>query len=72
MRICDGLCEAGLETAVAYQGEGHAPIATATWARAVRASKQTPLYSTDWENGPSRKVAAKLNLAPYAEDLAID
>ena len=40
----------------------------AAWARAVREIGAEPLYSTSWDNTPSRSVARKLNLIPYAAD----
>lgn len=58
--------EAGVETAPAYRGRGYAPRLTSAWARAVRASGRTPLYSTSWSNTASLSVAAKLKLVPYA------
>lgn len=55
-----GAAAAGLETAVAYRGRGHATRATAGWARAIRASGREPGYSTAWSNLASRAVARRL------------
>ena len=64
--------EAGVETAAAFRGRGHAPRVTAAWANAVRGIGLVPLYSTDWENGPSLAVARKLELIPFATDWSIE
>ena len=64
--------EAGVETAAAFRGRGHAPRVTAAWANAVRGIGLVPLYSTDWENGPSLAVARKLELIPFAIDWSIE
>ena len=69
VRIAGGVHEAGLETAAAYRGQGLAPRVTAAWANAVRTAGDEPLYSTSWENAASRRVAEKLGLIPYGEDL---
>lgn len=63
--------EAGLETAVAYRGRGYAVLAVAGWAAAVRQRGWLPLYSTDWENHASQRVAQKLGLVCYGEDWSI-
>lgn len=63
--------EAGLETLEPFRGRGYAASAVAAWARAVRAQARTPLYSTAWDNLPSRAVARKLGLVLYAADLTI-
>ena len=70
-RRSDVAAEAGLETATAFRGLGHAPRVTAAWAVAVRASGRTPLYSTSMNNGPSLAVARKLGLRTYATDWSI-
>jgi len=63
--------EAGLETAIGFRGRGFAPRVSAAWALAVRASGQTPLYSTDWTNTASLAVARKLRLETYAVDWSL-
>jgi hypothetical protein len=61
--------EAGAETAPGFRGRGLATRAVAAWARAVAASGKAPLYSTEFSNGASRAIAARLGLTPYAVDL---
>jgi RimJ/RimL family protein N-acetyltransferase len=61
--------EAGIETAPGFRGRGLATRAVAAWARAVAAEGKAPLYSTEFRNRPSRAVAARLGLTPYAVDL---
>jgi hypothetical protein len=61
--------EAGVETAPAHRGQAHAPHVVAAWARAVREAGREPLYSTSWENAPSRAVARRLGLVPFGSDL---
>lgn len=61
--------EAGVETRPRDRGRGHAPRVVAAWARAVRAGGGEPMYSTSWDNRPSRAVARKLGLVAYGEDL---
>ena len=63
--------EAGVETATAYRGRGHAAQVVAAWARAVRAMGAMPLYSTSWTNTASRAVARKLGLTHFGSDLHI-
>jgi hypothetical protein len=63
--------EAGVETHPTFRGRGHAAIATAAWACAMRARGVIPLYSTSWRNTASRRVAAKLGLIQYGASLAI-
>ena len=64
--------EAGLETAPAYRGQGFARLAVAGWAAAVRQRGWLPLYSTDWENHASQRVATQLGLVCYGEDWSIN
>ncbi|HEY6176991.1 MAG TPA: GNAT family N-acetyltransferase [Kofleriaceae bacterium] len=63
--------EAGVETHAAFRGRGHAAMATAAWARAVRAHGLVPLYGTSWRNHASQRVAAKLGLIRVAASLGI-
>jgi hypothetical protein len=65
-RRSDTAALAGLETAAAFRGRGHAARATAAWALAIRETGRTPLYSTAWDNAASLQVTRKLNLAAYA------
>jgi hypothetical protein len=67
-RLSHEAAEAGLETAEPYRGRGLAPLVTAGWALAIRASGRTPLYSTAWTNHASRAVARKLGLTAYASN----
>jgi len=66
-----GAVEAGIETAPGHRGRGHAARAVAGWARAVRALGLEPLYSTSWQNRPSLRLAGRLGLIAYGEDLEI-
>lgn len=59
---------AGVETATAYRGQGLALEAVRAWAAAVQASGRLALYSTEWTNEASRRVAAKLDAFEYGED----
>ena len=69
VRKTDVAHEAGVETAEGYRGRGYAGRVVTAWADAVDALGAVPLYSTSWENGPSRHVASKLGLVQYGEDL---
>lgn len=60
--------EAGLETAPGHRGRGFGPRVTAAWARAIRDSGRTPIYSTWWKNDASMAVARKLGLQTFAVD----
>ncbi|MFN2399894.1 MAG: GNAT family N-acetyltransferase [Gemmatimonadaceae bacterium] len=70
-RRSDLAAEAGVETAAEFRGMGSASRATAAWARAIRGSGRTPLYSTDWTNEASLALARKLALEPYASDWSV-
>lgn len=61
--------EAGVETAEPHRGRGLAAKCVAAWALAVMRGGAVPLYSTEWNNPASRRVAAKLGLELYAEDM---
>jgi len=60
--------EAGVETAPSYRGRGLVVHAVRAWAAAVQASGRLALYSTQWSNEPSRRVAAKLGGIEYGEN----
>ncbi len=64
--------EAGLETAEAFRGRGHAVAAASLWARAVQASGRLALYSTSWDNLASQRVAARLRATQYGEDWSVE
>jgi RimJ/RimL family protein N-acetyltransferase len=70
-RTSPGASEAGLETIEAARGHGYAPEVVAEWARGVRVAGRLPMYSTDWTNAASRRVAEKLGLKLYGEDTAL-
>jgi hypothetical protein len=61
--------EAGVGTGESHRGRGLALRCVAAWALAVAESGALPLYSTSWENRASRRVAEKLGLELYGEDL---
>ncbi|HEX9937746.1 MAG TPA: GNAT family N-acetyltransferase [Longimicrobium sp.] len=63
--------EAGVETACAFRGRGHAAQAVAAWAAIVRAMGRIPLYSTSWCNEESQALARKLGLRRYGSTLHI-
>jgi GNAT superfamily N-acetyltransferase len=71
-RIPGEATEAGVETHPAFRGHGYAAIVTAAWARAMRDRGVIPLYSTDWQNFASQRVAAKLSLIRYGASLSIE
>lgn len=64
----DGFVEAGVATVEAARGRGHAPRCAAAWALAVEARGGAPLYSTQWSNRGSRRVAEKIGGVIFAED----
>ncbi len=64
-RITPEAHEAGLETLPEFRGNGYAKDVVSQWARLVRNSGATPLYSTSWENKSSQAVAQKLGLKCY-------
>lgn len=71
VRVTQRAHEAGVETHPDFCRRGHATRAVAAWARAVRAIERIPLYSTSWDNTPSRALARKLGLIPFGSDLHI-
>ncbi|GAC1522183.1 MAG: hypothetical protein NVS2B16_29950 [Chloroflexota bacterium] len=70
-RRTEHVAEAGVETLEAYRGRGHARSVVCAWAGAVRSTGRIPLYSTSWENLPSRAVARALGLVQYGVDLSL-
>lgn len=71
VRVTERAHEAGVETHPDFRGRGHAALAVAGWARAVREMGRVPLYSTSWENVASRALARKLGLIRYGVDLHV-
>lgn len=71
VRVTTAAHEAGVETAPAHRGRGHAVAVARAWARAVRTSGAIPLYSTSWTNDASRAVARKLGLIQYGSELSV-
>jgi predicted GNAT family acetyltransferase len=71
VRIPDRATEAGVYTEEPFRGHGYAAAVTAAWAIAIRASGRIPLYSTEWGNAASRRVASKLELIVYGSDFSI-
>jgi hypothetical protein len=63
--------EAGVATEEPYRGRGLAPLVVSVWRDAVERTGRQPLYSTEWDNAPSRAVARKLRLVAYAETLSL-
>ena len=61
--------EAGVETSPGFRGRGFGARAVAAWANLVREGDRLPLYSTSWENAPSRGLARKLGLEQYGTTL---
>jgi hypothetical protein len=64
--------EAGVATEEPYRGRGLAPLVVSAWRDAVERTGRQPLYSTEWDNAPSRAVARKLRLVAYAESLSLE
>lgn len=63
-----GACEAGVETAIQYRGLGLGSLAVQSWAAAVQQSGRVALYSTEWENLASQRLAARLGAHQYGEN----
>jgi hypothetical protein len=70
-RLTGRAAEAGVETATAFRGRGHATAAVAGWAAEVRRRGRIALYSTSWDNLASQGVARKLAMRLYGEDWSI-
>ena len=62
--------EAGVDTLPQYRGRGYARRVVLAWAHQVRAAGIIPLYSTEWGNAASRRVAESLGLIQYGADLS--
>lgn len=71
VRITPAAHEAGVETLPMARGQGHARRLVATWAGAVRARGALPMYSTDWDNLASRRVAAALGAVCFGVDFQL-
>jgi len=69
VRITANAHEAGVETVPAHRSRGYAARVVSAWAERVRALGAEPLYSTSWENAPSRSVARKLALVHFGNDV---
>lgn len=69
VRITPRAHEAGVETAPAFRGRGHAAAVVAAWAAAVRGAGAEPLYSAGWQNTASRALAGRLGLVRSGRDL---
>lgn len=63
--------EAGVETAVAFRGQGLASRVTAAWAQTIKNSGRLAIYSTSWSNKSSLAVARKLGLNACANNWSI-
>lgn len=61
--------EAGVDTRPGFRGRGFATATTAAWGAAVKAAGRTPLYSTSWENQPSRGLANRLRLVMFGAEV---
>lgn len=61
-------CEAGVETATTYRGQGLGALVVRAWAAAVQRSGRHALYSTSWDNLPSQRIAARLGARQYGEN----
>lgn len=70
-RLSASAAEAGLYTVEEYRGRGYAARVVVAWAREVRRSGRTPLYSTSSKNVASQRVASKLSLILYGVDLSL-
>jgi len=57
--------EAGVETHPRFRRQGFAARVVPAWATFVRGEGAVPLYSTSWENGASRALAASAGLIQY-------
>ncbi len=66
-----GAVEAGVETAPSHRRHGLGAELVAAWAHEVRRRGGIPLYSTSWDNRPSRALAHRLRLIPFASDLSL-
>jgi RimJ/RimL family protein N-acetyltransferase len=71
VRMTPRVDQAGVETHPDFRGRGYAARAVGAWAKAVYEMPRVPLYSTSWENEPSRTLAKKLGLIQYGVGLHI-
>jgi GNAT superfamily N-acetyltransferase len=62
---------AGVYTAQAYRGRGHATRVVRAWAAEVARRGSIPLYGTTWDNTASRAIAARLDAVEYGSDFWI-
>jgi GNAT superfamily N-acetyltransferase len=65
VRITPAAHEAGVETLRNYRGQGLGRATVVAWARVVRSTGALPLYSTSWDNLPSRGLAKSLGMSMY-------
>ena len=63
--------EAGVETLPPFRGRGYGAAVVAARAQAVRRHGLLPLYSTSWDNTGSRRLAQRVGLVLYAEDVHV-
>lgn len=71
VRSAEGVACAGVETAPAHRGRGHAARAVAAWASLVQAQGAQPFYATTFDNLPSQKVAWRLGLTLIGSEFSI-
>lgn len=67
-----GFHHAGVETAPAWRGRGHAGRAVAAWAERVRNLGATPLYGTTFDNLASQRVARRLGLTLIGSEFSVE
>lgn len=65
-------CEAGVETAPEWRGQGLGRLAVLGWAASIQRSGRLAFYSTTHENLASRRLAASLGLRYFAEDWSLE
>jgi hypothetical protein len=71
-RVGERACEAGVETAPEWRGQGLGRLAVLGWAASVQQSGRLAFYSTTHENLASRRLAAALGLRYFAEDWSLE
>jgi hypothetical protein len=72
VRVSPAFHHAGVETAPAARGRGHAGRAVAAWAEHVRAAGAAPLYGTTFDNLASQTVARRLGLSLIASEFSVE